>query len=168
MVHDPFFKDVTVIPFTLQTSGVRVFADSSVDTEYGNFTDLLVILLTEVASLLIKDVSVFASEIDVDTLEIRETISFGVPVISSFTSSTLVSFTVSEELKTELVEVVRELDAEVVAVEVSEFCITDETVVAVLESETIGDMTTAVLPLPEEVLPVGCMNVYAHSSPVSP
>jgi hypothetical protein len=123
---------------------------------------------------LIRDVSVFASELDAETLEIRETISFGVPVTASLTSSTLVSFEVSAELKIELVDVVSELDAEVVAVEVSEFCITngtveavlesescitDRTVVAVLESETIGEMATAVLPFAEELLPVGCMNV---------
>jgi hypothetical protein len=127
-----------------------------------------------VANLLISDVSVFVSEIDVDTLEIREIISFGVPVTSSFTSSTLVSFEVSEEIKTELVDVVSGLDPEVVAVEVSEFCITAETVIAVLVSEfcvtegtviavfvseTTGEMTAAVFPLPEEVPPVGCMNV---------
>ena len=107
----------------------------------------------------VEIIEVFASEVDVETLEIRETISFGVPVTLSLTSSTIVTFEESEELKTELVDVVNGLGAEVVAVEVSESCITPGTVIAVLESETIGEMATAVLPLPKEVLPVGCMNV---------
>ena len=82
---------------------------------------MVFILLKAVANLLISEVRVFASEVDVETLEIRETISFGVPLTSSLTSSTLVSFEVSEDIKTELVDVVSGLDPVVVAVEVSEF-----------------------------------------------